>query len=66
MLTLAVSDLDGAVAFYRDGLGLETPGLIGTEFAGDDDSAAGAAAMFKLQGDLVLAVYPRTEADALQ
>ena len=60
-ITLAVSDLDRALAFYRDGLGLESPGVIGTEFAGDDTNPAGAVAMFQLDGGLILAVYPRTE-----
>lgn len=61
VITLAVSDLNRALAFYRDGLGLESTGLIGTEFAGDETSAAGAVAMFHLQGGLILALYPRTE-----
>jgi uncharacterized protein len=61
VITLAVEDLDRAVGFYRDGLGLETPGVVGSEFAGDDANPAGAVAMFRLQGDLVLALYPRTE-----
>ncbi len=61
VITLAVSDLNRALAFYRDGLGLESTGLIGTEFAGDETSAAGAIATFHLQGGLILAVYPRTE-----
>ena len=61
VITLAVSDLDRALAFYRDGLGFETPGVIGTEFAGDDTTPSGAVAMFKLQGGLILAVWPRTE-----
>jgi catechol 2,3-dioxygenase-like lactoylglutathione lyase family enzyme len=50
VLTLAVDDLDRAVAFYRDGLGLETPSVVGTEFTGDDAIPAGAVAMFELQG----------------
>jgi uncharacterized protein len=61
VITLAVDDLDRAVAFYRDGLGLQTPGVVGTEFAGDDANPAGAVAMFQLQGGLILALYPRTE-----
>ena len=61
VITLAVSDLQRALAFYRDGLGLESPGVIGTEFSGDETTPAGAAAMFRLQGGLVLALYPRTE-----
>ncbi len=61
VITLAVSDLDAALAFYRDGLGLDSPGVIGTEFAGDETNPAGAAAMFQLEGGLILALYPRTE-----
>ena len=59
VITLAVRDLDRALGFYRDGLGLESPGVIATEFAGDDVNPAGAIAMFKLRGGLILALYPR-------
>jgi uncharacterized protein len=55
-----VSDLQRALAFYR-ALGLESPGVIGTEFEGDESTPAGAAAMFELRGGLVLALYPRSE-----
>jgi uncharacterized protein len=61
VITLAVSDLQRALAFYRDGLGLDSTGVIGTEFVGDATTPAGAAAMFQLQGGLILALYPRTE-----
>jgi catechol 2,3-dioxygenase-like lactoylglutathione lyase family enzyme len=61
VITLAVADLGRALAFYRDGLGLESPGVIGTEFVGDDTHPAGDAAMFQLEGGLILALYPRTE-----
>jgi catechol 2,3-dioxygenase-like lactoylglutathione lyase family enzyme len=61
VITLAVADLARALAFYREGLGLESEGIIGTEFVGDDTHAAGDAAMFQLQGGLILALYPRTE-----
>lgn len=61
VVTLAVSDLDRALSFYRDGLGLDSAGVIGSEFAGDDDNAAGAVVMFHLNGGLILALYPRTE-----
>jgi catechol 2,3-dioxygenase-like lactoylglutathione lyase family enzyme len=61
VITLAVSDLDRALTFYRDGLGLESPGVIGTEHAGDETTPAGAVVMFQLQGGLILALYPRTE-----
>jgi catechol 2,3-dioxygenase-like lactoylglutathione lyase family enzyme len=61
VLTLAVSDLDRALAFYRDGLGLDSPGVIATEFAGDETNPAGAVAMFQLETGFILALYPRTE-----
>jgi uncharacterized protein len=61
VITLAVSDLDRALDFYRNGLGLESAGIVATEFAGDEENAAGAIATFQLQGGLILAVYPRTE-----
>jgi catechol 2,3-dioxygenase-like lactoylglutathione lyase family enzyme len=61
VITLAVSDLERALEFYRDGLGLDSPGVGGTEFPGDETSPAGAVAMFQLQGGLILSLYPRTE-----
>jgi len=32
LLTLGVDDLDRAIAFYRDGLGLATRGIVSKEF----------------------------------
>jgi catechol 2,3-dioxygenase-like lactoylglutathione lyase family enzyme len=61
VITLAVSDLGRALAFYRDGLGLESAGIVGTEFPGDETNPAGALAMFHLEGGLILAAYPRSE-----
>jgi catechol 2,3-dioxygenase-like lactoylglutathione lyase family enzyme len=61
VITLAVDDLERALRFYRDGLGLESAGIVATEFPGDDVNPAGAVAMFPLRGGLMLAVYPRTE-----
>ena len=61
LITLAVSDLGRALAFYREGLGLPSPGVVGTEYAGDEKTAAGAIAMCQLDGDLILALSPRTE-----
>jgi uncharacterized protein len=61
VITLAVADLDRALGFYRDGLGLSSRGVIGTEFVGDEVMPAGAIATFELNGGLLLALYPRTE-----
>jgi catechol 2,3-dioxygenase-like lactoylglutathione lyase family enzyme len=60
-ITLAVADLERALAFYRDGLGLESTGIFGAEFAGDETNPSGAVAMFYLQGGLILSVWPRSE-----
>jgi catechol 2,3-dioxygenase-like lactoylglutathione lyase family enzyme len=53
VLTIAVDDLERAVAFYRDGMGLKTDGIFGTEFE------HGAVAFFHLESGLILAVWPR-------
>jgi hypothetical protein len=45
LITLAVSDLERSFELYRDGLGLESCELVGTEYPGDDLTPAGAAAM---------------------
>lgn len=53
IITLGVDDLQKAVAFYRDGLGWQTPGIIGTEFE------HGAVAFFNLSPGVQLALWPR-------
>lgn len=50
---LGVDDLARAVAFYRDGLGLRTKGIVGREFE------YGAVAFFELQHGVQLAPWPR-------
>ena len=54
VLTIGVGDLNSAVEFYRDGLGLQTEGIIGEQFQ------HGAVAFFDLQPGLRLALWPRT------
>ena len=61
VITLGVADLERALAFYRDGLGFDSPGVIGTEFVADEETAGGAAVMFQLQGGLILALYSRSD-----
>jgi uncharacterized protein len=61
VITLAVADLDRALAFYRDGLGFESKGIVGAEFVRDADTPAGALALFELEGGLAFALYPRSE-----
>lgn len=55
LITLGVSDLDRSVAFYRDGLGLPTEGIIGREFE------HGAVAFFPLAGGLKLALWAQAD-----
>ncbi|MGE4306452.1 MAG: VOC family protein [Novosphingobium sp.] len=55
VLTLGVADLEQSLAFYRDGLGLPTEGIIGREFA------HGAVAFFDLSGGLKLAIWAQND-----
>jgi uncharacterized protein len=55
LLTLGVDDLDRSLEFYRDGLGLPTRGIVGTEFE------HGAVAFFELQPGPQLAIWPRAD-----
>jgi catechol 2,3-dioxygenase-like lactoylglutathione lyase family enzyme len=53
VITIAVDDLQRALRFYRDGLGLKTEGIVGEEIE------HGAVAFFDLQPGLKLAIWPR-------
>lgn len=53
LITIGVDDLEAAIHFYRDGLGLHTKGVVGEEFE------HGAVAFFELESGLTLALWPR-------
>jgi catechol 2,3-dioxygenase-like lactoylglutathione lyase family enzyme len=53
LLTIGVDDLERSLAFYQDGLGLPSRGIVGREFD------HGAVAFFDLQPGLRLAIFPR-------
>lgn len=55
VITLGVEDLERALVFYRDGLGLTTEGIVGREFE------HGAVAFFDLQAGVKLAVWNRRD-----
>jgi hypothetical protein len=55
LITLGVDDLERALAFYRDGLGFATKGIVGREFE------HGAVVFFDLQPGLKLALWPRAD-----
>jgi len=55
LLRLAVADLERSLAFYRDGLGLESDGIVGREFE------HGAVAFFDLSGGLKLALWAQDD-----
>ncbi len=55
VITLGVDDLERAVTFYRDGLGLPTKGIVG------QDVEHGAVAFFDLQPRLRLALFARAD-----
>ncbi|MBR8652719.1 VOC family protein [Achromobacter sp. Marseille-Q0513] len=54
VIALGVEDLEVSLRFYRDGLGLSTDGIVGTEFE------HGAVVFLDLQSGLRLALWPRT------
>ena len=54
LITLGVADLQRALAFYRDGLGWPTEGIVGEEIEN------GAVVFFDLAKGLKLALWPRT------
>ena len=60
VITLAVADLERALGFYR-ALGLESKGVVGTEWVDEKTGANGAVAMFELDGGLLLNLYPRDD-----
>jgi len=60
VITLAVADLERALAFYRH-LGLESKGIVGTKWTDETTGANGAIAMFKLDGGLLLNLYARAD-----
>lgn len=53
ILTIGVNDLEKSFRFYRDGMGLESQGIIGEEFE------HGAVVFFDLQNGMKLALYER-------
>ena len=53
VITIGVDDLERSLRFYRDGLGLPTEGIVGTEFE------HGAVVFFDLQAGVKLALWPR-------
>ena len=55
VLTLGVADLERSLAFYRDGLGFPTDGIVGREFE------HGAVAFFELAGGLRLAIWAQDD-----
>src|SRR4029079_8453542 len=55
LITLGVDDLERALRFYRDGLGLPTRGIVGTEIE------HGAVVFIDLQSGLKLALWPRKD-----
>jgi predicted lactoylglutathione lyase len=61
VITLAVEDLERALRFYRDGLGFESKGVIGTQWTDEESGANGAIAVFKFQSGLLLSLYPRSD-----
>jgi hypothetical protein len=54
VITIAVNDLEESMRFYQR-MGLQTEGIIGTEF----EEGRGAVVLFNLKGGLILSLYPK-------
>ncbi len=61
VVTLAVDDLERSLAFYRDGLGLPTNGVVAADLVDEQTGAEGAIVIFKLKSGMTLGLYPRSE-----
>ena len=55
VLTIAVDDLEQSLRFYREGMGLRTDGIIGSEFE------HGAVAFFDLANGVKLAIWKQED-----
>jgi catechol 2,3-dioxygenase-like lactoylglutathione lyase family enzyme len=60
VITLAVDDLERSLAFYRQ-LGLDSTGVIGTQYTGDESTPSGRAVRFELRDGLALMLYGRED-----
>lgn len=60
-VTLGVRDVGRSLRFYREGLGLSSAGIIGTEYVRDAENPGGAVAMFTLGSGLILSLYSRED-----
>jgi len=60
VVTLAVADLELSLAFYRR-LGLESTGVVGTQWSDERTGSSGAVAMFELDAGLLLNLYSRAD-----
>jgi len=58
-VTLGVDDLERSVAFYRDGLGWHTEGIVARELHDEITGADGTIALFVLETGLLLGLYER-------
>ncbi len=55
ILTIGVNDLERSLKFYRDGMGLETQGIVGKEFE------HGEVVFFDLKNGMKFALYQRKD-----
>ena len=60
VITLGVADIERSLAFYRDGLGWRSDGIVGAEFHDDLTGAGGTIAFLPLENGLQIALYERS------
>ena len=58
-VSIAVSDLERSLAFYRDGLGWKTDGIVGSEFSDNPEGIDYSVVMFDVGNGLMLCLWTR-------
>ena len=59
-ITLAVQDIKRSLAFYQEGFGFKTAGIVGSEFHDEITGADGTISFIELQNGQMLGLYARS------
>lgn len=59
-ITFGVENLEKSVAFYKDGLGWQTDGIVAQELHDEKTGADGTIAFFKFENGIMLGLYEKS------